>query len=577
MPALTDTIGTVRVRSAQDNPQSKLAASDAVRRVALRTTGPSSRAILVIRSITDCRLDPQRRAAFSADLQHRVDQCWRSALPPIPAAATANAVVFRDLTELLTHYLVDLADARVGDRWWWAALHGRFAWNDTVAGILSEQMACTPSIFAELRTLGRLAHVVSVLDEPTCAQLTRTLTDVHAAPRFTRALDAVTAPAPVGKPVADCAYRAFVGTLTGIVGPARRLFAACALQLADDPLLARSSAFTHVAVAVAAAPPATEHDSAPVDDVEPRPAATDAGSAKSARHTRDPVPIPARAGPRRRQEPAPEATASPAPEPATNEPAQPRTPTPLATATAARREQFRTGAPRRQAQRPDIRSPSAARNADPIVTATGVITELGGAFFLVEFVRTLRLPERFEDDWQLASRLGWWGTIEILARSLVPRNPARARDPIWTVLTELAGGRPTFERARSIPAHAPTTDPGGLIPQAEMSTEVTWAPVDTTLAGPARHGLRRWLECTRAPLCSLLADRLDCRPDDMFEALIERRARVAHDRTHVDVHYELASATVAVRRAGLDRDPGWVPALGRVITFHFDDDLDGGG
>jgi hypothetical protein len=47
-------------------------------------------------------------------------------------------------------------------------------------------------------------------------------------------------------------------------------------------------------------------------------------------------------------------------------------------------------------------------------------------------------------------------------------------------------------------------------------------------------------------------------------------ARVAATATHVDVFMSLADLPVEVRLSGLDRDPGWLPAAGRFISFHFD-------
>ncbi len=46
-------------------------------------------------------------------------------------------------------------------------------------------------------------------------------------------------------------------------------------------------------------------------------------------------------------------------------------------------------------------------------------------------------------------------------------------------------------------------------------------------------------------------------------------ARVIADASHVEVHYRLADARIALRRVGLDFDPGWLPWLGRVVTFHY--------
>jgi hypothetical protein len=39
--------------------------------------------------------------------------------------------------------------------------------------------------------------------------------------------------------------------------------------------------------------------------------------------------------------------------------------------------------------------------------------------------------------------------------------------------------------------------------------------------------------------------------------------------THVDAVLRLQDIDLAVRVAGLDRDPGWAPQLGRIVLFHF--------
>jgi hypothetical protein len=45
--------------------------------------------------------------------------------------------------------------------------------------------------------------------------------------------------------------------------------------------------------------------------------------------------------------------------------------------------------------------------------------------------------------------------------------------------------------------------------------------------------------------------------------------RIAVTRTHVDVVFTLDQIDLRVRGAGLDHDPGWVPSLGRIVSFHF--------
>ena len=50
-------------------------------------------------------------------------------------------------------------------------------------------------------------------------------------------------------------------------------------------------------------------------------------------------------------------------------------------------------------------------------------------------------------------------------------------------------------------------------------------------------------------------------------------AQITADASHIDVFYSLQSVRLDVRLAGLDVNPGWVPWLGRVVTFHYLDSL----
>jgi hypothetical protein len=52
-------------------------------------------------------------------------------------------------------------------------------------------------------------------------------------------------------------------------------------------------------------------------------------------------------------------------------------------------------------------------------------------------------------------------------------------------------------------------------------------------------------------------------------SLVRRPATVEASATHLDVHFDLEAADVRIRCAGLDLDPGWVPWLGRVVSFHY--------
>jgi hypothetical protein len=53
---------------------------------------------------------------------------------------------------------------------------------------------------------------------------------------------------------------------------------------------------------------------------------------------------------------------------------------------------------------------------------------------------------------------------------------------------------------------------------------------------------------------------------------VRRPAGISITPTHVDIVLPLADADTALRRPGLDRDPGWVPWFGWIVAFHY---LDG--
>lgn len=60
------------------------------------------------------------------------------------------------------------------------------------------------------------------------------------------------------------------------------------------------------------------------------------------------------------------------------------------------------------------------------------------------------------------------------------------------------------------------------------------------------------------------------RPDDPIAQTLAVPGRIHLTSSHLDVVLPLDAADLGVRRAGLDRDPGWLPGFGRVVCFHFD-------
>ena len=86
-----------------------------------------------------------------------------------------------------------------------------------------------------------------------------------------------------------------------------------------------------------------------------------------------------------------------------------------------------------------------------------------------------------------------------------------------------------------------------------------------------RADVRAWLEWLLPYVCARLRRALGLREEaDPAGVLLLHHARISVTATRLDIHLGLAELPIAVRLAGLDRDPGWVPAAGRSIAFHFE-------
>jgi hypothetical protein len=57
--------------------------------------------------------------------------------------------------------------------------------------------------------------------------------------------------------------------------------------------------------------------------------------------------------------------------------------------------------------------------------------------------------------------------------------------------------------------------------------------------------------------------------EDLNAILFNRSAAISVTETHFDITFGLADLPIEVRLAGIDRDPGWIPAAGKFVYFHF--------
>ena len=86
-----------------------------------------------------------------------------------------------------------------------------------------------------------------------------------------------------------------------------------------------------------------------------------------------------------------------------------------------------------------------------------------------------------------------------------------------------------------------------------------------------RHPRQRWLSWLLSYLQARLALALgiDGSIENVAALLCRQPASVRCDMTTLQVQLSLATLPLPIRIAGLDRDPGWIPAAGRALQFKF--------
>ncbi|MET0624173.1 MAG: hypothetical protein ABW250_14410, partial [Pyrinomonadaceae bacterium] len=236
----------------------------------------------------------------------------------------------------------------------------------------------------------------------------------------------------------------------------------------------------------------------------------------------------------------------------------------------------------------------ANEEARPWASLEGCETKLGGVLFLLNLLRGLRLPECFDEEYQLSEHITGWGLAELLARALLGRACAEfEEDPVWGALAQLDGreaGEPPAQGLRvgdayRAPSHwSKLFAPRAGEDDARLSTALEPDPEfdGETFEGLRAYGgaalpadLRRWMGWT-FPFLSYalrrsLAEAGEAQADaSAVRELLVRRGRLYCTATHVDLLLEASSVSFAARRSGLDASLGWVRDLMRVVAFHFE-------
>jgi|SRR5215213_3657505 len=496
-------------------------------------------ATLFIRKLDDplpgsIQLDsPHARApqAWRHAFQKRFDQLVSSAARPAHGfvADSAESVVFYDYAELLACLTADWCSGVATTRWWWQALIKRGDLSWLIRQLWREKIEYVPAALEFVVRKGVLVEFVSRLSEVEVREMVERVAVSFGLTRIARIKAADFFSVDVGLEVEHVAHvrsempwRAVVPESdTPQLRPVQQLFVGIVLMVHRAPSRVRTVSFARavedwmqtVVCTVPGRPSIVE------DRIEPE-SFTPAEPVAPIRV--NPIPSPPVI---LQPDSSPEGSVSSV----FNKPEQIK----IANAIFSYEEPETVAIERRQSEsllvaqiietpEPIIETTTAPKPLDAATIETG----LGGLFYLVNLAIFLEIysdftnpVEQFRDD------LSIWDFVTIVGKEIDQEDN---HDPIWELLRNLADRDDKDE----------LTTPAWL---ADLLPHIR-----------ARLHLALGID------------------DDLAETLFHHYAKITITPTHLDVFFPLCDHPIEIRLSGLDRNPGWVPAAGRFIAFHYD-------
>ncbi|UVO51109.1 hypothetical protein M0208_11475 [Sphingomonas sp. SUN019] len=157
-------------------------------------------------------------------------------------------------------------------------------------------------------------------------------------------------------------------------------------------------------------------------------------------------------------------------------------------------------------------------------------------------------------------------------------------DPIARVLRDLAGLAPHERIAQDFTAPAWKAPARWLAPWPRTRARIVERAAGTTRWHPAGFPIadrwrvarspawlrRRWVACLASYLEARLTRALGVADKTAALRIVARaHGRITIDGDALEIAFTLDDHPLSLRLAGLDRDPGWIPAAGRSIRFRF--------
>jgi hypothetical protein len=544
----------VRVRTTRDVCGARQRAAAAIGWADLHPPSLPPAAILCVRWLRVGEMigaphDLASRRRFEGALRSTLDQRARRAMRPADGPVEAGeTVLFDDRAELLSCLARDWMDGRAGDRWWWRTMLRARVTLDLVVNTWIDAGPHIVPAFERLAAIGRADVFASTLDSRHVRALVAAMSRAHggaAAADLAAGGSQAGRTEDVRRPIDVNRIATIAGEVTAI---AARGAAAGAPLRRDQRALVVLASVIRQRPSLVWRPRFVDAFNHALDAMEP-----------SAEIPPDVVPV-AHAAPRRDREygemrPARPADTGDWPE---TRPPMPASPARQAIPDSPRSHDAAWPAGNREGDvaadpaatieteapigppsdgGPGLPQTSSSTRTSPVASSSAAPfteTPLGGMFYLLNVVIALRLYGDFTMPQRRGLSLSPWDLLALAAEHWLggPLDASTAG-----LLARLAG-------------RAPDERPG----------ERFWT----------RDRVARWVPRLVRRINARVARGLgEPAGTNVAWRLLGHRARVYVTAAHVDVMFDLESLPIAIRLAGFDRDPGWIPASGRIVAFHY--------